>query len=205
MLKKIFFAIVLLFSFAFAESEPVKAPVAKFELKTIDGTTISVEGTKNGLNIPDAKGKITFIELWGTHCPPCLMSIPHYINLKNEYKDKIKIYAIESQGTPANYLKEFVKSKGINYTVLTQRENLPFVRYFAARAGWRGAIPYLVILNQKGNVVDIKRGMLPEKYVKSVVEYLLNPPKKELSDSNNTKENNTTKDSNSTKDNNSSK
>jgi len=97
-----------------------------FKLSTIEGKDIVIEGTKNGINIPEYKGKVIFLEFWGTHCPPCLYSIPRYVELTKKYKDKVAMLAIEVQGTPKEQLKAFVKEKGINYNIFTQSDNRKF-------------------------------------------------------------------------------
>jgi len=197
-LKKILLSIMLLSSAIFAAD--VVQP--KFKLSTIDGKTIEVQGKKAGIDIPQFKGKVVLVEFWGTHCPPCRMSIPHYIKLTKKYKDKMAMLAVEVQMTPKDRLLEFAKAKGINYNVLTQSENMNFVRYLAQRAGWRGAIPYLMVFDTKGEILAIKRGMVPEEYVEQIILYGLNKAKQQKikTDTNTTKsndKNNTTKDSNS--------
>jgi len=169
MLKRVLLAIILLGTLAFAQD----AKSYSFKLKTIDGKTLEVDGTKNGLLFKDFKNKVVLLEFWGTHCPPCLFSIPHYIELTKEYKDKIAMVAVEVQMTPKDQLINFVKEKGINYNVLSQEENMDFVRYIAARAQWRGAIPYLLIFNKNGEVATIQRGMVSKEYVESVIKELL--------------------------------
>jgi len=174
-----------------------------FKVQTIDNKALEVTEAKNGLVFKDFKGKVVLLEFWGTHCPPCLMSIPHYISLTKEYKDKVAMVAIEVQMTPAEQLKKFVEAKGINYNIATQKDNLDFVRYVSNRAGWRGAIPYLIVLDTQGNVIDIKRGYASENYVRALIQYALDKEKKNKAkkENNNTKtENNNTKtESNNTK------
>lgn len=185
MLKKVFFVLALVSTFVFAQMQTITTP--KFELKDIYGKTTTVVGTKNGLDIPSAKGKVVLLEFWGTHCPPCLMSIPHYVKLNEKYKDKLAMFAIEVQGTSKERLLEFAKANGINYNIYTQDENMDFVRYIAQRAGWRGAIPFLVIFDTNGNVVDIKKGMVPPEYIEKVIEYIFNKQKNSTKESNSTK------------------
>ncbi len=179
MIKKILFTLAILSSLVFS------ANVDKFELKDIYSKTTTVIGKKNGLEIPDAKGKVVLIEFWGTHCPPCMFSIPHYIELNKEYKDKLAMYAIEVQATPKEALIKFAKDKGINYNLYTQDDNMDFVRYIAQRASWRGSIPFLVILDTNGDVVDIKTGMVSKEYLQKVIEYLLNKKDKAVTKDNN--------------------
>ena len=193
MLKKLFLSMLVLSSLIFAEGNTTKKVVAQpaISATTIDGKTFSFKGKDSGLIMPDnLKGKVVLIEFWGTHCPPCLMSIPHYIDLTKKYKGKVAMLAVEVQMTPKAQLVQFVKQKGINYNVFTQSENQNFVRYLGTRAGWRGAIPYLMIFDTKGNILAIKRGFVSEQYVESVVKYALNPPKSaQVSDKNSTDKN----------------
>jgi len=177
-LIKLFLATTLIATFAFAQNK-----LLNFKVKTIDNKTLEVTEAKNGLAFKDFKGKVVLLEFWGTHCPPCLMSIPHYKKLTKEYKDKLAMVAIEVQMTPKEQLKKFVEDKGINYYVGTQEDNLNFVRYVAQRAGWRGAIPYLIALDTNGNVIDIKRGFASEEYVRGIIEYALNKAKKKENNS----------------------
>ncbi len=184
MLKRV---LVLIFAF-FVVAASGEAPKKYLELTTVNGKKIHVRGTQNGLEFKEFKGKIVFLEFFGTKCPPCLMSIPHYINLKNKYKDKLEILAIEVQATPASYLKEFVKEKGINYYVVPYYNASAFVDYIAKRAQWNGSIPFLIILNQKGEVVVMQIGLLGEKTLERVVDKLLAAStKKEQKDLNSTK------------------
>ncbi len=199
MFKKIFFSIlVALSSLAFAQN----AQHPKFNIKSIDGKTFSIQGADNGLKFSgDLKGKVVLIEFWGTHCPPCRMSIPHYIDLNKKYKDKIAMLAIEVQMTPRDILLDFAKQKGINYNVFTQVGNNNFVNYLAARAGWRSAIPFLLIFDKTGEIKFIKLGYISEADVEGVIKILLNS-KKKSNERNNTKiidANKSKKDENSTK------
>jgi len=169
---KLFLTTAIIATLSFAQEN-----LLTFKVKTIDNKTLEVSEAKNGLAFKGFKGKVVLLEFWGTHCPPCLMSIPHYKKLTKEYKDKLAMVAIEVQMTPKEQLKKFVEDKGINYYIGTQEDNLDFVRYVAQRAGWRGAIPYLIALDTNGNVIDIKRGFASEEYVKKIIDYALNKEK----------------------------
>ena len=190
MLRKLFLSMLVLSSLIFAEGNTTKKVVAQptISATTIDGKTFSFKGKDSGLIMPDnLKGKVVLIEFWGTHCPPCLMSIPHYIDLTKKYEGKVAMLAVEVQMTPKSQLAQFVKQKGINYNVFTQADNQDFVRYLGTRAGWRGAIPYLLIFDTKGDILAIKRGMVSEQYVEGVIKYALNPKPAKVADKNATK------------------
>jgi len=142
-------------------------------LTTIKGKTIHIAGTANGLDIKEYKGKVVFLEFWGTHCPPCLASIPHYVDMVKQYKGKLAMLGIEVQDTPKDRLKQFATAKEINYDVVAYRDAGYFTSYIAQRAGWKGQIPFLMILDTQGNVVTMQVGMLPHDVLKKVVDDLL--------------------------------
>jgi thiol-disulfide isomerase/thioredoxin len=165
-LVKLFLFITFVTTSLFAES----GKVLTFELPTLDGKVIKVKERKNGLQFLGFEGKVVLLEFWGTRCPPCLHSINHYKRLTQEYKDKVEMVAIEVQATPKDVLKRFVARKGINYHVVAQEDARDFVNYVAARAGWRGAIPFLIVLDKNGDVLDIRKGYADANYVKKAIE-----------------------------------
>lgn len=139
----------------------------------ITGKVMKIEALTNGLDFKDLKDKVIFLEFFGHRCPPCKKSIPHYIRLQEKFKDKLAIIAIEVQGLSNNQLKSFVKKKGINYITVSQENAQVLVEHIAVRANWSGAIPYLVILNQKGEVQTMQAGLIPEKALEDVVNGLI--------------------------------
>ena len=168
-MKKIltlFFLIVSLGTSSYAEEQP------DLTFKDINGTTLEIKGAAQGLDIPSLKGKVVFLEFFGHRCPPCLMSIPHLIELQNKYKDKLAIVSVEVQGMDEKELKEFVSTKGINYTVTTEKNARILVNYIAARAEWSGSIPFMVAMDTKGDVQFVQAGMIPQDYLENLISEL---------------------------------
>lgn len=174
-MKKLF---ALLFLGAALLATSVQAADDAIVLPTINGKKLHVKGTENGLDIAEYRGKVIFLEFWGTHCPPCLISIPNYIKLQAKYKEKLAIVAIEVQDTPKDQLKKFADAKGINYDVIPYRDALDFVNYIGKRASWKGSIPFLLILDKAGNVVTMQVGLLNEKALEGLIEELDKMPAK---------------------------
>jgi len=162
-------------------------------LKTINDKTIHIVGTDKGFTIPEYKGKIMFVEFWGTHCPPCLMSIPHYIELTKKYKDQMAMLAVEVQSTPKEKLKAFAAAKGMNYDVVTYQDGYTFVEYITQRAGWTGSIPLLLILDQEGVVQIVQPGLIPPENLEKVIEDMIAKQKKPAAATTATAANNTSK------------
>ncbi len=184
--------VVMLFAVhGFALNENGTSNENLFQIKDINGTTYNIEALPNGLQFKEFKDKVVFLEFFGHKCPPCMKSIPEYIKLQERYKEKLVIVAIEVQGLTTAQTAEFAKQKGINYVTISQADADIFVEHIATRANWSGAIPFLIILDQKGEVQTMQAGLIPKSALESVIETL---------DTQNNKETNTTnnKDSNTT-------
>lgn len=147
-------------------------PSENFTFTDTNGKVFHAQGTKDGLLIPEAKGKIIFLEFFGHKCPPCLASIAHYKNLQAKYNGKIQIIAIEVQGYNDAQVKTFAKSKGINYTTVSQEKSEKFVEYIASRANWSGAIPYLVVIDKKGVVQYMQAGSIGQSGLETLIKEL---------------------------------
>ena len=121
-----------------------------------------------GIDIPSLQGKVVFLEFFGHRCPPCLMSIPHLIELQKKHQDKLAIISIEVQGMEQKDLKDFIAEKGINYTVASEADARLLTNYIATRAEWNGSIPFMVAMNTKGEVQFVQAGMLPPEYLEEL-------------------------------------
>jgi thiol-disulfide isomerase/thioredoxin len=175
-MKKLFLTLIATLSISFLHAQsPVSHPTMK--ITDVNGKSYTVKGTANGLDIEGMKGKVIFLEFFGHKCPPCLASIPHLINLQNKYKDKLAVVAIEVQGYTTDQLREFAKRKGINYTVVSDRDAGMLVDYIAQRARWTGSIPFLVAIDTTGNVQFVQAGMLPESALEGLISQLSTPAK----------------------------
>ncbi|MBN2824313.1 MAG: TlpA family protein disulfide reductase [Campylobacterales bacterium] len=156
-----------------------------FQIKDVNGNTYTVEALPNGMQFKEIKDKVIFLEFFGHKCPPCMKSIPKYIKLQEKYKDKLAIVAIEVQGLSTAQTAEFVKQKGINYITISQMDAGMFTEHIAARASWSGAIPFLIILDQKGEVQTMQAGLIPSSALENVIETLTK--ESEATESNTTK------------------
>ena len=177
-MKKLLTVLLLLSTVLFAEVQ--KKANYTTSITDINGVQHTITGTSNGLKISGMEGKVVFLEFFGHNCPPCLASIPHLIHLQNKYKDRLAVISIEVQGYNAAQLKHFAKAKGMNYTVVSGETAYAFVNYIQQRAQWRGSIPFLLVLDQQGNVQLIQVGMLPEETLDNIIQKL--SPKQEIND-----------------------
>ncbi len=165
-MKKIVLSIALLFTLltsAYAEKQNIMS------MTDVNGKSYKVEELENGLKVKGYEDKIVFIEFFGHKCPPCLKSIPHLINLQKKHKDKLKIIAIEVQGYNDSQLKNFIKKKGINYTVASMTNANEILEHVSLKAQWQGSIPFMVAIDKKGIVKFAQAGMIPESYLEELI------------------------------------
>ena len=99
-----------------------------------DFTFTDINGKSHSLS--DYRGKNVLVVFWATWCPPCNEEIPNLIELRKKHpEDELEIIAISDESP--EQLKGFVKTKGINYNVVSQSGMLPepFLRLF-----WRNSV-----------------------------------------------------------------
>lgn len=162
--------IFMIISLSFFTSLQAAQPT--MTMTDIHGKTYTITGTDQGLKVKGLEGKVIILEFFGHRCPPCLATIPHLINLQNNHKDEVAVIAVEVQGYNNTQLKQFAKTKGINYIVATDANSGNLVTYISQRARWQGSIPFTLAIDKKGEVQFVHAGMLPESALESLVKQL---------------------------------
>jgi len=167
---KILLSLLLFASISFAQSQKELT----FELKDINGNVYHIKNKDDGMDIQELKGKVVFLAFFGHRCPPCRMEIPGFIEFtKNkEYAKKSTILAMEVQGLPRDSVKKFVEENGINYPVVPGEENIDFINYIGYRTNWNNGIPFMVVIDQNGKVVNFGNGIVGTEELKSLVDEL---------------------------------
>lgn len=101
------------------------------------------------------KGKVTFINFWGTWCPPCRAEIPALIELHNKYKDKgfqiIGIPLERDESSQMENVANFAKKIGINYRNFPSR---PYADAFGQKFGPIQYVPSTFVVGRDGKVLE---------------------------------------------------
>jgi cytochrome c biogenesis protein CcmG/thiol:disulfide interchange protein DsbE len=131
----------------------------------------SLEGDITELYSELGEGPI-LLSFWATWCKPCIDELAEYKKIFNDYKDKgFKMFAIstDNERTVAK-VKPFVKSKNYNFPVLLDTNS------DVARLYYAQAVPFSVILNDKGYIVYTHLGYMrgDEVNVRNIVSGLVN-------------------------------
>lgn len=105
-----------------------------------------------------AKGKVVFLNFWGTWCPPCRGEIPDIIKLKDELKSKNILMvgvALERSSTSDKLatVSNFHKKNNMNYINFVDSKN-----ELSSAYGGMKFVPTTLIINKNGEVVEVIQG-----------------------------------------------
>jgi len=117
--------------------------------------------------LADLRGKVVFLNLWATWCPPCREEMPSMEALYRRLKHRdFVMLAVSEDEAGAAVVKPFVESLGVTFPVLLDPEGrLP------ARYGVTG-FPETFIIDKSGKLVTHQIG--PANWEsKEVVDFLL--------------------------------
>ena len=110
------------------------------------------------------RGKLILINFWATWCLPCVKEIPMLNSFQKRYaEDDLQIIGIAIDNAAA--INKFTQKIPIQYPALIG--NAQLILKFGNRAG---SLPYTVIVDQQGKIVEIASGMLTETYLQRAIE-----------------------------------
>lgn len=166
-LFKALLTVALLSTFGFAKGKTLQT----IDLNTTTGQPIKISVSKNGFLFDTVKGKAVLLDFFGPHCPPCLIEIPHLIEMQKAHAKDLQIIGVQVQVQMSNdELNAFIKEKGINYPVVNLDYAWDLVAFVRANTGWQGQIPYMMVFDKEGNLKRQFIGMVPNetilKYIK---------------------------------------
>jgi len=138
-----------------------------FELNTIDEQNISVVINKSHIKLENSENKVVFLLFFGHNCKPCLKEIPLLKKLMDKKYEDLTLLATDIHGYNKKDLTKFKEAHNINYPLLTREDNKKFIKFIKVKSNWRGSLPFLLVLNKKGEVKLAHRGALTfEKFEK---------------------------------------
>jgi peroxiredoxin len=98
--------------FSLSNNVPVKlgAPAPNFTFPTLDGKMVSLS---------DYNGKVVFLNIWATWCPPCREEMPSMEKLYKELKgQEFEILAVSIDASGATAVRPFMKEHGLSFPAL---------------------------------------------------------------------------------------
>ncbi len=125
--------------------EDKEKAVYDFTLTGIDGSTLDFE---------TLKGKVIFINMWATWCPPCIAEMPSIQEMYNVFKDKPDVvFAMISFDKDPKKAEKFVNKKGFNMPIYFPNET-QIPKVYESRG-----IPTTYVIDKEGYIAYKKVGM----------------------------------------------
>jgi len=103
----------------------------------------------NEFNFRDAKGKVVFINLWATWCPPCIAEFQSIQDLYHDYSENV-VFLLVSDESP-EVINAFLDKKGYIIQIFN-----PLTKYPEGLSS--RSIPRTFIIDREGYLVVDKNG-----------------------------------------------
>lgn len=127
-----------------------------------------IEGNTQALS--QWRGNVLLINFWATWCAPCREEIPEFIEVQDKFREQGLILvgiAIDQKEKVEMFIKEF----GINYPIVVG--DIEAFSLADAMGNPQGALPYTVMINRDGEIVDSHLGRIHLNKVEKILKPLL--------------------------------
>lgn len=137
-----------------------RGPAPEVRSRSISGAT---------WDLASMRGKVVLVDFWATWCPPCRKTIPHLIELQNEYGDRgLEVVGISLDQGGEQLVTQFVQQSGINYPIVVDGSGT-----YANRFGGVEGIPTVFLIDKQGRIAARQQGAGPKEMIQAAVESLL--------------------------------
>jgi peroxiredoxin len=139
----LFFVATLLLTACGQESTPAKTESQQapdFTLKTLDGTSYTLS---------QLRGKVIFLNFWGTFCPPCRAEMPSMERLNTVFAGKdFVMLAVNIEENGATVLPDFLRQYPHSFPILLDTEAKVQNLYGVYQ------VPETFIIDKRGRVLE---------------------------------------------------
>ncbi|CAA6814914.1 MAG: Thioredoxin [uncultured Campylobacterales bacterium] len=166
-MKKICLTLIIITSILFSSN-------LEFNLKDVKNNEINIAVNKNGIKFKEFENKVILLDFFGLACPPCIASIPKLVSIQKNYKNSFEIVGVEVQNKlTIKQLKLFFKKFKINYTIINSKKADSLVSFISQITKWEGGIPFMLLIDTKGQIRTIYRGIVNKTELSNDIEQLL--------------------------------
>ena len=121
--------------------EPQKPEVG---FQAPDFTLTAIDGSSYRLK--DLRGKVVFVNIWATWCPPCRQEMPSMVRLYNMLKGEgLEILAVSEDRDP-QAVRQFAKRYGVTFPILMDEGKRVYQLYRAT------GVPETHLVNREGKI-----------------------------------------------------
>jgi thiol-disulfide isomerase/thioredoxin len=123
--------------------------------------------------LADWKGKAVLLNFWATWCQPCRQEIPLLVRLQAQYAAKgLQVVGIATDETDEKSVQAFLKRMVVNYPMLMGTDEVGSM--VAGFGGTLIGLPYTLVLDRNGKVLNIHAGELHPAEAQQLVDLALN-------------------------------
>lgn len=122
----------------------------KFELKDLDGKSVSLEGTR---------GKLVLIDFWATWCGPCRTELPIIASVEKAWSGR-GLVVVRVTNEPPEDVRFFIQKTGESVPTLVDGKTVS-TQYRV------GGIPTIALVDKSGKIIDYNIGFLNEAQLTS--------------------------------------
>ncbi|WP_299825708.1 TlpA disulfide reductase family protein [uncultured Pontibacter sp.] len=145
------------------------AAVANSEMAGAGFKMVDLQGKQ--VSFESLKGKVIFLNIWATWCPPCIAEMPNIQKLYDKVgSDKIAFVMLSVDEGGMQKVKKFIDKKKYTFPVYMPASSIPQEFY-------SNAIPTTFIISPEGKIVAKQEGMA-DYNTPEVVEFLQGMVKK---------------------------
>lgn len=134
--------------------------VADIELTDYDG---------NSIRLDEFRGKPLVINSWATWCPFCLAELPDFGRLQTEYRDQIKVIAINRRESPQG-VQAYTDDVEVTDKLLFLLDDDD--SFYQTIGGF--SMPETIFVNASGEIVVHKRGPMELDEMQEHTEKIIN-------------------------------
>jgi len=117
------------------------------KLRSIQGKSITVVERSNGFVFPEYKNKIIILEMFGKKCSHCIKEIPTFNRLRNQYRGKVEIIAIQVEDRMSSAeSNSLIRRHKIHYPIIAGETATNLQYNIQNTYGWTGILPFTMIV-----------------------------------------------------------
>ena len=163
-----FFAKMIIGEIRSAKPVDVGYVAPNFTLPDLEGREVSLS---------DYRGKVVFLNIWATWCPPCRDEMPSMQRMYDALKgDRFEILAVSIDAGEARVVRKFMEDLSLTFPALHDRNSQVYKLYQAT------GVPETFIIDHRGVIAARYIGALDwdRRENRKVVEDLIEKAKKDI-------------------------
>lgn len=127
-------------------TQALQGDYAEQRIDMVDVSFKDLDG--NDVKLSDYKGKVIFLNLWATWCPPCRKEMPSMQKLNDKYKKKDFVMLAVSVGEAMDIVKPFVEENKYTFDCFIDPANQVSGNYST------GSIPTTYFIAKDGRITS---------------------------------------------------